>query len=282
MAVQITNLNDLSSDYHLVLIVLNGSPISSSSPSAKKSINWCKYKSILSNSPMDINSSTKDTTEIDHAVDSFTSVILDAVRNSSMTPNPGRPVKCLPTHIMIEIKIKNRFRREWQQNRDPATKNCLNAKISLIRTLLSTHKQNEWDPPTFRTKRTYFLTGRENRNHGRFHRITIHPGPVLQEFNNYIEKTLSSRSTEVPGHNLYTTPGVILKLFTNLPKKKVPSEDQISNTALRLLPKNMILALTKILNVCIRLRFFPTKRAIIICIAKPGKDPQIPDSFLHL
>jgi len=77
------------------------------------------------------------------------------------------------------------------------------------------------------------------------------------------------------------TPGFIMKLLSKFPKKKAPDEDQISNIALRLLPKNLILALTKIINSCIRLFYFPTawKRATIISIPKPGKDLAEPDSY---
>jgi|UniRef100_A0A2S2R5Z2 hypothetical protein len=43
----------------------------------------------------------------------------------------------------------------------------------------------------------------------------------------------------------------------------------------------MVICLTKILNGCFRLYYFPSvwKRAIIISIPKSGKDPQKPDSY---
>jgi len=40
-----------------------------------------------------------------------------------------------------------------------------------------------------------------------------------------------------------------MKLLSRLPKKKAHGEDQISNTALRLLPKNMILAFNMVIYI---------------------------------
>lgn len=57
----------------------------------------------------------------------------------------GRKRDTLPSKILNEIKVKNRLRREWQRNRDPAVKSRLNAKTKFIRSILKTYKQDEWD-----------------------------------------------------------------------------------------------------------------------------------------
>jgi hypothetical protein len=80
---------------------------------------------------------------------------------------------------------------------------------------------------------------------------------------------------------MFTTPGTIEYLISRLPKKRTPGEDKLSNSALRFLPKNMVLTLTNIINGCLRSCYFPSawKRATIITIPKPGKDPHLTDSY---
>ncbi|KAL4120570.1 hypothetical protein QTP88_013240 [Uroleucon formosanum] len=107
--------------------------------------------------------------------------------------------------------------------------------------------------------------------------FTPNPGQFLPEVAAYTPYS----SIESPSHNTFSSPGRIASLLSKLPKNKAPGADTITNTALRLLPKNMVLTLTNILNGCLKLCYFPTawKRATIISIPKPGKDPLKPDSY---
>jgi len=136
---------DNSSDHDPILLEVNSTPIASSPPSAKRFINRNKYANILTNCSVNSNPSTSNLTEIDLAIDSFTSTILTTVESSFSAMKPHHLVKGLPSYVQNEIRHKNRLRREGQRNRDPVIKRCLNAKINVIRTLLSTYKQDEWD-----------------------------------------------------------------------------------------------------------------------------------------
>jgi len=93
-------------------------------------INWSKYATILKNLSVNQNSSTKNPAEIDHTIDTFTSIVHTAVQSSSSTKKLSRSIKYLP-YIDNEIRHENHLRREWQRSRDPAIERCLNAKISL-------------------------------------------------------------------------------------------------------------------------------------------------------
>ncbi|KAL4143248.1 hypothetical protein QTP88_005603 [Uroleucon formosanum] len=212
----------------------------------------------------------------------------------------------LPSFIIDEIKAKNRLRREWQTSRDPETKRRLNAKQHFIRAVLSTHKKDKWDKflesldtqdgsiykinQTLLHKRpaTHPLSGpnglvfsatdkAELIADSLAQQFTLNPGPELPEVTNFIRRFTNA----APSSTLHTSPGFVADILSKLPKNRAPGEDLITNTALRLLPRNMILALTKILNGCLRLCYFPTawKRATIISIPKPGKDPLRPDSY---
>ncbi|CAI6344878.1 unnamed protein product [Macrosiphum euphorbiae] len=51
----------------------------------------------------------------------------------------------LPEEILKEIREKNQIRRLWQQTRDPQVKRLLNSKVKFIRSILITHKTDQWD-----------------------------------------------------------------------------------------------------------------------------------------
>ena len=106
---------------------------------------------------------------------------------------------------------------------------------------------------------------------------TIH-GPNLPEVQASISTLQKSVTNSSP---IFTTPGTIQKLIDTLVKNKAPGWDQITNTALKFLPKNKILQLTKIINSCFKLCYFPNiwKLSHIISIPKPGKNLQLPESY---
>jgi len=106
---------------------------------------------------------------------------------------------------------------------------------------------------------------------------TIH-GPNLPEVQASISTLQKSVTNSSP---IFTTPGTIQKLIDTLVKNKAPGWDQITNTALKFLPKNKILQLTKIINSCFKFCYFPSlwKLSHIISIPKPGKNLQLPESY---
>ncbi|KAL4143249.1 hypothetical protein QTP88_005604 [Uroleucon formosanum] len=306
MSVEITNINDLSSDHNPILLEVHSTPIASYPPSAKRFINWRKYADLLAKQVTDMNPCTTALYDIDQAIEKFSTTIHAAIGQNSSAMKPRRATMVLPSFIIDEIKAKNRLRREWQTSRDPETKRRLNAKQHFIRAVLSTHKKDKWDKflesldtqdgsiykinKTLLHKRpaTHPLSGpnglvfsatdkAELIADSLAQQFTLNPGPELPEVTNFIRRFTNA----APSSTLHTSPNFVADILSKLPKNRAPGEDLITNTALRLLPRNMILALTKILNGCLRLCYFPTawKRATIISIPKPGKDPLRPDSY---
>lgn len=96
-----------------------------------------------------------------------------------------------------------------------------------------------------------------------------------------VSLTTQKLSSEPITSKSFTTPGIISKIISKLSKKRAPVKDLITNSALHFLSKNMILALCKIVNGCLRTCYYLNawKRASIIGILKPGKDPTLPDSY---
>jgi len=307
LLIQITNLNELSSDHNPILLELSDSPIKTSPPSPILSINWKKFYHILSAEKDSVNPSTNTKQSIDSTIQNFTNSIQSALDNSSYVRNSKKHHTVIPTEIQLEICAKNRLRREWQRTRDPQTKRLLNSKILCIRLMLQTYKQDEWDKYLNSLNQNEKSIYKLNRNLLRKKPAT-HPilGPSglvysAQEKTEIFADSLERQFTTTHGPNLpevaasistlhktvinsssfFTTPGAIQKQIDMLIKNKAPGWDQITNTALKFLPKNKILQLTKIINSCFKLCYFPNmwKLSHIISIPKPGKNLQLPESY---
>jgi len=78
-----------------------------------------------------------------------------------------------------------------------------------------------------------------------------------------------------------TTPGKVLSIVKKLKNNKPPIHDLINNKIVKNLPPKTIILLTYIFNAIFRLSYFPTtwKSALIITILKPGKQPDMPESY---
>jgi hypothetical protein len=74
------------------------------------------------------------------------------------------------------------------------------------------------------------------------------------------------------------SPSEIRKIIGSLKKKKAPGPDNISNTALKLLPPKVVVALAAIFNASLRLCHFRSrwKNATVTFIPKPGKNSKLP------
>ncbi|KAL4104985.1 hypothetical protein QTP88_020260 [Uroleucon formosanum] len=110
------------------------------------------------------------------------------------------------------------------------------------------------------------------------HQFQTNPGPDIPEVTAYYQSLQNLNTTN---YKLFTTPGTIQKIISNLCKKKAPGDDLITNTALKFLPNNTLLSLTQIINSSFRICYFPLawKKAVIISIPKPGKDHKLPENY---
>jgi hypothetical protein len=80
--------------------------------------------------------------------------------------------------------------------------------------------------------------------------------------------------------DLESAAGALEDKIGSLKKKKAPGPDNISNTALKLLPPKVVVTLAAIFNASLRLCHFPSrwKNATVIFIPKPGKNSKLPQS----
>jgi hypothetical protein len=78
--------------------------------------------------------------EIDMCLEEMSSAILEALAAStSESRPPDDPRPQIPACIQDEIRLKNRLRRQWQINRDPALK----AEVNRLQRSVN-HQLNEW------------------------------------------------------------------------------------------------------------------------------------------
>jgi len=297
LSCDVTNLNELSSDHNPVLLTLSDSPITSSPPQTSRCVNWSKYKAIVDSLPPSTNQPIRTPRDIDAALDRFTASIATAVNDSIYIKNNRTFKNALPPEIVKEIETKNRLRREWQRFRDPLVKRRLNSKIKFIRLILKTHRDDEWD---------HFLDTINAKDGSIYKLNAVHPligpnglmykdedkvelfadtyenqfklttGPVIPEVTTFTHSLRSSPKTVC-----YTSPGTVQQIINQIPKRKAPGADSVTNTAIKLLPRNSVLFLTHIFNGCLRIGYFPTawKHAIVITIPKPGKDHRHPINY---
>jgi hypothetical protein len=78
-----------------------------------------------------------------------------------------------------------------------------------------------------------------------------------------------------------TSSGEVLSIVKKLKNSKSPDYDHINNKTVKNLPPKTIILLTYIFNAIFQLFYFPNswKSALIIPILKPGKQPDIPESY---
>jgi len=160
-------------------------------------------------------------------------------------------------------------------------KRRLNSKIKFIRLILKTHRAGEWDnfldtldaqdgsiykfnkkllnktPTVHPLIGPNYLMYKEEEKVELFadtyeHQLKSTTGSVIPEVTIFIHSLRSS-----PQSICYTSPGIVQKIINQIPKRKAPGADSITNTAIKLLPRKSVLLLTHIFNGCLRIGHFP-------------------------
>jgi len=139
-----TNFNDLSSDHNPILISINAAQISNLPPNPTTKTHWNKFYQELLKHEITVHNQFSSTSDIDNDIGDLTSLITQTMANCSYTSTPLKtPV--LPPEITLEIETKRILRKLWQRTHDPTYKRLYNAQIVLVKNLLTSHRNREWD-----------------------------------------------------------------------------------------------------------------------------------------
>ncbi|GFS73368.1 nucleic-acid-binding protein from transposon X-element [Trichonephila clavipes] len=246
----INSVNDLSSDHNPVLIDL---ALNNSLPKnlrTLKSTNWIKFQEIVFNSIP--GNPIIDTNNIDNAINNFTGMITSAISATTVTKVISTPHLRLPHRIRELIKIKNRF---------PDYYPPLAGRNGIL------YSDDEKAEEFKNNLEATFQANAEPYN-----------DQIIELVESETSDFLANSSRQVPP---LTSLAEISKIINKLQNKKASGPDNIPNYALKLLPLNAITHLTKIINTCLKHRFFPSlwKSANVIMLPKPNQNHKLAQNY---
>lgn len=253
--------------------------------------------------PTHINSSAESVNTAASVFETEAQVAL--FNNSHYIRLKGQHSRLLPRPIVQLQRERARHQKAWLLNRDPATKTLINQCSHRITALVK-----EWEEERV----AEFVTNLDNprKRWGTFRalsdkapRITsLRSGATTayldEDKAEMIANSLEARFTEHPGGAPYppadhyqpprprysldvpriSTRNVEDALLT-CKDKKAPGHDGISYQLIKLLPEDGINFITLLFNAIIINQAYPEawKRAVVIPLSKPGKDPHDPNNY---
>lgn len=312
----LTTLNDLNSDHMPVLFHI----YSDVSREGRDQFNfnkadWRKYKSVLRSSFNHIPSSDSNfyhPTEIDHGIETFTNTLHDSVRQSVPFINKQTNCFILPFYILILIRIRNFYRKEWSRYRQMSDYVSMYSYNQTIRNQIQNFRNRQWshklmsldksskpfwnitkilrnkkqNMPALKVGSDIKYTSKEKsdclavtflQNH--------HTSDGLSTRAHIIAVEASVSQFNLQQHptppNEVITSNLVRLLIKDLKIRKATGFDMINNRMLKHLPAKGIEYLVSIFNPCLKLQYFPMswKSAKVIPIQKPGKPFNNPNSY---
>jgi hypothetical protein len=262
-------VEELSSDHSPVIITLNR-PIKQDKIT-KSWTNWKQFQETIKIT----KSPTNNPQEIENAVKQLETDIKQAYEQATYVKKI-QPKQLLPQHIQQLIQTKNKARRKYHRTLDPNDKTHLNrAANELKQELLREHSNKKWTTLLENTKiednSLWRLTKKlkqtpqqtipplKNQN-----RTTITDEDKLEMISETFEEQFTpnqantlSQTKDIGIHTaIYnlertiptTTTEEIKQIIQNLPPKKAPGPDEITNKMLKQLSEQAITKLTEIIN----------------------------------
>jgi hypothetical protein len=311
--------NALSSDHRPVTFEIDSNGIefiSEQLVSCYRRADWVRFQNFLNGNVVLNNSSPEllNPGDIDHMVSFITEKIQEAIDLSVPKVHPMVFRYILPERIRLLIRLRNARRRQWQRTRSPYLGSVVSFMNENIKSAISKFRNNEWSAllSTLRVtdnkfwKTTKILKRKQSilpvlRLNGdkitsdqekieiiadRFsgsHLLTVNQNSTAEIENAVSEKIAelnNSGPADVQGGDL-TSPGEIRSILKRLKNRKAPGPDGINNLVLKNLPRMVLVYLTYVFNACMKIQYFPEqwRRASVVAIPKPGKDPSDPASY---
>lgn len=284
-----------------------------------KAADWNNFKSFIDAkiavlNDFDIDSASPDL--INHTINEVIKIIIDAKRHAVPLTTPFLNQPHISNFCKLLITHRNHLRRRCQRCDNDSRvkfKFLINGYNRLIVDCISVDRNFAWNNTLSNlntgSKKFWFINkcirGKFNKdipdlilNDCTISTNIDKANAISDSFAKSFELTINNRSS-VDSHvkrfirnfdchseinsntSTFTTPDEILSVISNFKTSKSPGFDQIQNVLLKKLPFNLIILLTLIFNSCFKIGFFPDafKRAKVIPISKPGKDPKLCTSY---
>lgn len=282
-----------------------------------RNANWVGFSALvtarLSRSSMNLDSESG----IDSAIQEFNQIVLEA--DAAFVPSrvaAHKGTKLTPEIINL-IRLRRRFRRNWQRSRDVGyriemrritrlidskTKALVNARFSKsvgkINSDPGPHRQQFWKlvknlksrprpMPALRVAGRRLLTDGEKAT-ALADQFMENQSSASVNSNRSSHASMVSRTvSEVDDYQIssgsftaISTEEISLEI-ARLRGRKAPGPDGIMNEHIKHLPSSAVNRLKDILNACMDAGYFPTtwKVAKVKCIPKPGKPPTSPANY---
>jgi Reverse transcriptase (RNA-dependent DNA polymerase)/Endonuclease-reverse transcriptase len=307
------SLSELSSDHNPVKINLSNIQVEKTESRFYdyKKANWGMFREFMDqNINHTVEISTK--TQIDTAINLLTNTTKNAMEFSIPKMRISDQETDLPQFILHKIKIKNRMRRAWQNDRTLTNvKREMYELIDEIKTDIAEHinvinerKLSRIMPkddslfecikkytkkkvkiPPLHMNNTLIVDTKEKANCIAKTFESVHSkndGLGDVNHNNFVENTnlnyLSQNSQVNIDEVKLTSPREVSEIIKNLKNGKAPGEDKITGRIIKNFSKKSVIFFTRIINTILLLSYFPDqwKTAMVIPLPKPGKPPDSP------
>lgn len=279
-----------------------------------KKADWLKFKDCL-NENVNHNVIINTPEEIDDHIEKLTNVMNDAVEISVPKSKPF--TNDIPSFILDKIKYKNYIRKLWQKSKQSFLPNFdLKSELNLlsreIEELLFRHRNDNWRKTLngFRAydKNMYSIIKRVATKNQPLQPLVMNDKIIYNPLDkaNIIAETFEkihkqnqnmgnddktkevhekvNRFTREQDNNMRfqpTTPEEIFNITKQLKMNKAPGFDKITNVALKNVNVKVLILLTKIINACLKIGYFPEKWKIskVLPFPKPGKPSNKPENL---
>ena len=299
----------LNSDHYPVLCTLNGLtqiPL----PVVKNTHDWKNFKNVLEKS-MEEKDKPSSEHELSQQLREWTSKVVEAMTKSEIPAKHQEIELRLPQALMQKIKRKNKLRKEYQDTRYPPYKTEVNRLQQEIKEELAAETAKRWSKfisktyeaknperiykipsilkktrrpiPELKTENGKATTDREKADAiAEKLKEQFTPNSIpMKELEGKIEWNYALLDRITTANQAEVSTDEVQEIVKNMPLKKAPGLDGISNQALKALPAIAIQNLAKIVNGTLNLAHYPNelKVAKIIPIQKVGKSTTDPRNY---
>ncbi|GFT26313.1 probable RNA-directed DNA polymerase from transposon X-element [Trichonephila clavipes] len=300
---------ELSSDHNPIILNFQTS-IQFNFPTRNVSTNWERFRFHLSNTPTFQPITAQTGEEIEEQASTLTNHILNAYNNASIKIYANNNFY-IDNELKALFKLRNKTRKLYQFTRNPTHKTDLNRIQNKIHRKTQAFTQKQWEDKlasldTVDGSLWNMTKGFKKRS----------PIPALNgntriaftddekaetladslenqfQLNDISNPTQDSTHTRLVSRFLNnennfddsptnTKPSEIINIINNFKIRTAPCREGITTKMCKHFNRSVIFQITNLINNILKVGYFPQlwKKASVIPILKPGKDPTLPDIY---